>query len=133
MSEDYGNGTLYAIAQNYSYSAESGISAMALSPNARFLYSADFSGDAIWTHSVDEDYGTLSYLDRAALPVGSAPSALVMHPMGQYLFAVLQWSSELVAIKLGWYSGLPTTNTTTYSLLPDRMPHTLNLLKRQLM
>jgi carboxy-cis,cis-muconate cyclase len=131
MFEDYAKGSLYDIAQNYTYANESGISAVALSPNARFLYSADYSGDAIWTHWVDEVTGFLTYHSKLALPAGSAPSALVPHPMGQYLFTVLESSNELLVLSLGWNTALPAANAT-YSLLPNCKIYALDPLKLQL-
>ncbi|OCL01207.1 putative carboxy-cis,cis-muconate cyclase, partial [Glonium stellatum] len=111
------NGVLSDVIEDYSYSEESGVHGLALSPNGRFLYSADLSGNAIWTHDVDVT-GEVDFLYRQSMPVsGAGPRHLAVHPSGYHLYAVLEEANELAAYTLTDATGIPAYNLS-YPIIP---------------
>lgn len=112
------------IAHNYSYSSESTIRSLSFSPNARFLYSADVTGNAIWIHNIDPDSGAAVFFYREDAGSDSSgnykrrPVQVAAHRMGRYLYVVMQETNELVAYELDWYKG-HTKWIASHGLLPE--------------
>ncbi|KAI1499247.1 hypothetical protein F5X99DRAFT_291229 [Biscogniauxia marginata] len=105
-------GVLDALVQDYTYFPTSGVHGTALSPDSRFLYSADDSGNSLWTHSVDSTTGELTYVANLTGPsTGSDPRHVAVHPRGQHLYVVLEGSSELAQYTIDPQTGLPSFDT----------------------
>ncbi|OJD28909.1 carboxy-muconate cyclase [Diplodia corticola] len=114
-------GALEAVAQNVTYTAgTSGVHGMALSVDGRFVYAADDSGNAVWTHSVDEATGLLTEVSRLEAPSeGANPRHAAVHPKGGYLYVVLEEANKLAQYKLDTETGLPVFENVTYPLIPE--------------
>ena len=54
------------MAQLVEYASDSGVHCMAVSPDNKDLYSADDTGNAIWTHAVQPN-GSLKYIGKHIL------------------------------------------------------------------
>lgn len=114
------DGSLSSAIQNYSYANNSGIHGLALSPNGKYLYSADDSGNAIWTHAVNETTGKLKVLNRLPGPRDHIdPRHVTVHKSGSYLYAVLEAGNELLEISLDKDTGLPSYTNVSYLLIPS--------------
>jgi carboxy-cis,cis-muconate cyclase len=88
MSVDI-NGALDKLIQNYTYKSTSGVHGMAISASS-FLYSADDSGNTLWTHKIDNSTGKVALVNSIGGPTtGSDPRHVAVHPNGQYLYVVL--------------------------------------------
>ncbi|KAI9740616.1 MAG: hypothetical protein M1834_005197 [Cirrosporium novae-zelandiae] len=112
-------GALSTVIQNYTYTSTSGVHGLALSPNSKYLYSADDSGNAIWTHRVNNETGTLTFLSKLSGPTtGADPRHVATHPSGTHLYAILEGTNQLAVYSLSQSTGLPTNTTKTYSLIP---------------
>ncbi|KAL1640068.1 hypothetical protein SLS58_007335 [Diplodia intermedia] len=121
LSVDAATGALAGVAQNVSYTTgTSGVHGLALSPDGRFVYSADDSGNAVWTHSVDPTTGLLTEVESMAAPVeGANPRHAAVHPNGDYLWVVLEEANELAQYTLDKETGKPTFTNVTYPLIPE--------------
>ncbi|OCL08034.1 3-carboxy-cis,cis-mucoante lactonizing enzyme [Glonium stellatum] len=114
------NGTLSNVEQDYVYSTSSGVHGLALSPDQRFLYSADDSGNAVWTHRVNQTTGALTYVAKLPGPAtGADPRHVAVHPSGKYMYVVLEGSNELGIYEIDVATGIPTFTNTTYPLIPE--------------
>lgn len=102
-------GTLDAVIQNYTYFVNvSGVHGAALSPHSRYLYSADDTGNTLWTHAVDHDTGEVTVVANLTGPTpGSDPRHVVVHPKGHYLYVILEGSSQLAQYTIDQETGLP--------------------------
>ena len=90
------NGTLSNVEQDYVHSTSSSVHGLALSPDQQILYSPDDSGNAVWTHCVNQTTGALTYVTKLSGPVtGADPRHVAVHPSGQYMYVVLEGSNEL--------------------------------------
>lgn len=117
LSVDDG-GALDAVIQNYTYFPNvSGVHGAALSPDSRYLYSADDTGNTLWTHQVGRDSGEVTALANLTGPTpGSDPRHVVVHPGGRYLYVILEGSSQLGQYTIDQGTGLPAYDGV-YSLL----------------
>lgn len=111
-------GTLDAVIQNYTYFTNvSGVHGAALSPDSQLLYSADDTGNTLWTHAVDRATGEVTYLANLTGPTpGSDPRHVVLHPKGHYLYVILEGSSQLAQYYIDQETGLPAYDVV-YPLL----------------
>ncbi|KAI0151633.1 hypothetical protein GGR57DRAFT_513946 [Xylariaceae sp. FL1272] len=102
------SGTLAEVVQNYTYTTNiSGVHGTVLSPDSRFLYSADDTGNTLWTHSIDRDTGEVSYVANLTGPSpGSDPRHVAIHPGGKYLYVILEGTSQLAQYTIDRH-GLP--------------------------
>ena len=121
LSVDPENGVLDGgIVQNFTYERDSGVHGVALSPDSQFLYSADTSGNAIWTHSISRDDGAVKFVARlAAHSATTHPRHLVVHPSGRFLYAVHEGSSEVAQYYVNPNSGFIDFDGTLYSLIRE--------------
>ncbi|KAK2604136.1 hypothetical protein N8I77_007091 [Diaporthe amygdali] len=111
-------GALDAVIQNYTYFVnKSGVHGAALSPDSRYLYSADDTGNTLWTHAVDPATGEVAVLANLTGPTpGSDPRHVVVHPKGHYLYVILEGASQLAQYTIDRETGLPAYEDA-YSLL----------------
>lgn len=119
MSVD-SQGAFLSTTQNYTYANNSGIHGLALSPDGKYLYSADDSGNSIWTHAVDKKTGELSIQGRLPGPKNRTdPRHVTVHKSGKYLYTVLEEGNELLELSLDKDSGLPAYTNVSYLLIPN--------------
>lgn len=127
LSVDGETGALDAVAQNVSYTTgTSGVHGMAMSPDGRFVYAADDSGNAVWTHAVDGETGVLTEVSRLDAPTeGANPRHAAVHPKGGYLYVVLEEANELAQYRLDEQTGVPVFENVTFPLIPEsgECPH----------
>ena len=113
------NGTLSSVSQLLKYGATAGVHGQAISADHRFLYSADDTGNTLWTHAIEAN-GTLTNVGKLAGPsTKSDPRHVAVHPAGQYLYVVLEGSNQVAAYSIEKSTGLPTLVNPLYPLLPD--------------
>jgi carboxy-cis,cis-muconate cyclase len=125
-------GTLTGVLDTWSYTNESGIHGLALSPlqnttspsrnttTPQLLYSADFNGDLLWTHAIDLRTGAATEVSRFPMPgaAGAHPRHLVAHPNGARLYAVMEADNTVAEYLLDARTGAVTTEVVRHSLLP---------------
>lgn len=113
------SGALEAAIQNFTYSSSSGVHGVALSPDSKFLYSADDSGNSLWTHSIDASTGEVAYVNKLAGPsTGSDPRHVAVHPSGEQLYVVLEGSSQIAQYTVDVFTGAPSF-VGAYSVIRD--------------
>ncbi len=111
-------GDLADMASSWSYGNKSGIHGLAFGWGInQIIYSADLSGDAIWTQGFGF-YGETYPVGKYSVPPGSHPRHIATHPFGKFLYAVMEGTNQLVSYILDPYVGVITRNDSTYSLLP---------------
>jgi carboxy-cis,cis-muconate cyclase len=112
------SGTMDTVIQNYTYFTNvSGVHGVALSPDSQLLYSADDTGNTLWTHSVDRATGEVTALANLTGPSpGSDPRHVAVHPTGNYLYVILEGTSQLAQYTVDRQTGLPALDTV-YPLL----------------
>lgn len=118
------DGGLDAVIQNYTYFANvSGVHGAALSPDSCYLYSADDTGNTLWTHSVDRTTGEVTFLANLTGPSpGSDPRHVVVHPNNKYLYVILEGSSQLAQYSIDQSSGIPYYDAVYPLLLSAQSP-----------
>lgn len=123
VSVESGTGALSAVAQNVSYtSGSSGVHGLALHPSGKYLYSADDSGNAVWTHAINNGTGLLELVSKTDAPsTGANPRHAAVHPLGGYLYVVLEESNELAQYRIDARSGKPVFDNVTFPLIADGM------------
>ena len=122
MSVD-GSGALAEVIQNYTYSTDSGVHGMAMNQANSFLYSADDTGNTLWTHSVDNSTGELTLVDSLAGPeTGADPRHVTVHPAGKYLYVILEGANELAQYSIDQSTGKPSFKNVTFPLIPSSKP-----------
>jgi carboxy-cis,cis-muconate cyclase len=113
------NGVLSSVIQNYTYKSTSGVHGMALDSTNSFLYSADDTGNALWTHSVNNATGKVTLVSSITGPVtGADPRHVTVHPEGQYLYVILEGANELAQYTID-ATGIPSFENVTYPLIPS--------------
>jgi carboxy-cis,cis-muconate cyclase len=118
MMQVSANGSIASRGQSLEYASGSGVHGLALSPDQRYLYSADDNGNAVWTHEVKAD-GTLTYVGKLSAPsTGSDPRHAVVHPNGNYLYVVLEKSNQLAIYSIDPQTHLPSANSQVISVIP---------------
>lgn len=114
------NGALEAAIQNYTYFSSSAVHGTAFSPDSKFLYSADDSGNTLWTHSIEPDTGEVTLVANLTAPSSSAhPRHAAVHPNGKYIYVVLEGSSQIAQYSIDEETGVPSFANVTYPLLLD--------------
>ncbi|KAH8659765.1 carboxy-cis,cis-muconate cyclase [Xylariales sp. PMI_506] len=112
------DGALETSLQNYTYFESSSVHGTALSPNSRFLYSADDGGNTLWTHGIDSTTGELSFVANLSAPaVGDNPRHVTVHPDGGYLYVIFEEASQVAQYTIDTETGVPSYDSA-YSLLP---------------
>ena len=116
------NGTLSSVSHSWRYANRSGIHGLALgsSDGSELLYSADLSGDAIWTHRLAPDGGA-EEVGRFSVASGSHPRHVAAHPRGGRVYAVMEAGNRVAAFTLG-RAGEVEREESTWSLIPRGMP-----------
>ncbi|KAI1324327.1 Lactonase, 7-bladed beta-propeller-domain-containing protein [Xylariaceae sp. FL0255] len=111
------NGQLDQAIQNYTYLLGSAVQEMELSSDSKYLYSADDSGNSIERHAVNSTTGEVSQMWNMSVPVdGADPCHIAMHFGGQYMYVVMEGTSQIIQYLLDDI-GIPTMDNTTFSLL----------------
>jgi carboxy-cis,cis-muconate cyclase len=113
------DGNLANITQTWKYGNNSAIHGLALGPNSDHLYSADYGGDAVWTHQIHRNGKAIVSCRTLALTNGSHPRHLAVHPNGTYLYVLMETTNILTTYSLDLDTGCPTDETITYSLIPE--------------
>jgi carboxy-cis,cis-muconate cyclase len=91
------SGVLSHNIQTFPYRPDSGIHGAALTPDNRFIYSADMLANAIFGHYVEQ--GTCLLKEAFRMDVekpGSAPRHMVVNKNGKYLYVLMELTNELV-------------------------------------
>lgn len=114
------SGALVAQIANVDYDADAGVHGLALSPDGKFVYSADDMGSKVWVHSYDGDTA-LNYSSVAAVQDidGSGARHLVVHPNGKWLYLIHESANEIGVYSRNSTTGEVTDLGETHSLLPD--------------
>ncbi|KAI0149003.1 carboxy-cis,cis-muconate cyclase [Pestalotiopsis sp. NC0098] len=111
-------GQLDAAIQNYTYFSTSAVHGTAFSPDSKFLYSADDSGNTLWTHSIDQETGEVTLVANLTAPSSSAhPRHAAVHPNGEYIYVVLEGASQIAQYSIDAATGIPSFTNVTYPLL----------------
>ncbi|KUJ20819.1 3-carboxy-cis,cis-mucoante lactonizing enzyme, partial [Mollisia scopiformis] len=111
------DGTLSNVSQSWKYGSKSAIHGMTFGRN---LYSADLSGDVLWTHKVNSN-GTVEAVASYPMPeAGMHPRHIAAHPNGNYVYVVMEAGNEVVAYSVNSTTGIIETDVGTYSLIPNR-------------
>lgn len=121
ISVDADTGALVSQIANLTYDTSAGIHGLAISPDSRYVYSADDMGGRVWAHAYDGD-AAVNYSSVAE--VGTALSAtgarhLAVHPNGKWLYVVYESANEIAVWSRDADTGEVVDSNTTYSLLPD--------------
>ncbi|KAM0811513.1 putative Carboxy-cis,cis-muconate cyclase [Seiridium cardinale] len=112
------SGTLEAAIQNYTYFSSSAVHGTAFSPDSKFLYSADDSGNTLWTHSIDQETGEVTLVANLTAPSsGADPRHAAVHPNGTHIYVVLEGSSQVAQYSIDADTGIPSFDNVTYPLL----------------
>ena len=121
MSVDPAIGELNGrVVQNFTYERESGVHGVAFSPDSRFLYSADTSANALWTHAISRADWSVKLVSRlTAVPDTAHPRHIVAHPGGRFLYAVHEGSSEVAQYTVNPTTGVPRFEGVSYPLIRD--------------
>ncbi|KAE9968846.1 hypothetical protein EG328_007198 [Venturia inaequalis] len=117
LSVDEG-GKLVSEVANVTYDSSAGVHGSDLSPDNQFFYSADDSGNGVWSHSYDPATGNVTELQHLKAANGSDPRHLTVHPNGNWVYVVYEASSEVAVYARNTSTGLLTFTNETYSLLP---------------
>lgn len=88
---------------------------------SKYLFVGDTEGDTISRYTIDSSTGELSFLGTTGLPSLSAPTGLVMHPNGDYLYVSNSNSPKSV----GW-SGNGTVSVFQYDSATGNLIETPN-------
>ncbi|KAK7995563.1 carboxy-cis cis-muconate cyclase [Apiospora arundinis] len=118
-------GVLQEVVQSWHYARNnSAIHGLALDPDGMTIYSADLSGDAIWSHSLSPDgtgrvVGLRGGYDLPAEQRGAHPRHLVVHPNGRVLYVVMEAANEVVAYAIDPELRVVARELSRHSLLPE--------------
>lgn len=112
------SGALDTLAQSFTYFNTSGVHGTAFGPDSKFFYSADDGGNSLWTHSVDSTTGELTLVANLTSPAaGADPRHVAVHPNGQFLYVVLEGTSQIAEYAIDAATGIPSFTNVTYPLL----------------
>ncbi|KAK0714188.1 Lactonase, 7-bladed beta-propeller-domain-containing protein, partial [Lasiosphaeria miniovina] len=115
------SGALGGVTHSWKYGSQSGVHGLALGRrgNDTFLYAADLSGDAVWTHRIDGQTGAVVEVGKKAMPrTNMHPRHVRVHPNGTYLYVVMEAANSLVAFGIDDISGAAHDAGKEYSLIP---------------
>ncbi|KAH8904467.1 3-carboxy-cis,cis-mucoante lactonizing enzyme, partial [Coniochaeta sp. PMI_546] len=111
-------GMLASNEQNYPYSPQTGIHGMVFDPTETYLYSADLTGNAIWTHRKRTN-GTVELVSRLPAPApNDHPRWVAMHPSGQYLYALMEAGNRLCEYVIDPATHCPVYTHHSFPLIP---------------
>ncbi|KAK0615228.1 Lactonase, 7-bladed beta-propeller-domain-containing protein [Bombardia bombarda] len=113
-------GALDTVLQSWHYSATSGVHGLALGRsnkgNDTLLYSADLSGDAVWTHRVDGTTGKVREVGRRAMKrAGMHPRHVRVGGNGRWVYVVMEAANSVVGFEVDGEDGVE------FSLIPAGM------------
>ncbi|OIW24399.1 carboxy-cis,cis-muconate cyclase-like protein [Coniochaeta ligniaria NRRL 30616] len=111
-------GMLASNKQNYPYSPQTGIHGMVFDPTETYLYSADLTGNAIWTHHKRTN-GTVELVSHLPAPApGDHPRWVAMHPSGQYLYVLMEAGNRLCEYVIDPTTRCPVYTHHSFPLIP---------------
>lgn len=120
-----GGGVLQEVVQSWHYARNnSAIHGLALDPDGMTIYSADLSGDAIWSHSLSPDgtgrvVGLRGLYDLPPDQRGAHPRHIVVHPNGRVLYVIMEAANEVVAYTIDPELRIVARELSRHSLLPE--------------
>lgn len=119
MSVD-ASGALVEKISNITYDSSAGIHGLAISPDSKYIYSADDMGQRVWSHSYDGST-TLNYSSVTTLQdlPGSGARHLTVHPNGNWVYVISESANEIGVYSRDAATGELTNTNETFSLLPD--------------
>lgn len=113
------DGALQNTVQAVNYGPGSGVHGLAVSSNNAVLYSADDSGNAVWTHLIHPEQGNLAPVDRIPGPQsGSDPRHITVHPSGRHTYVLLEGTNKLAEYKINPVTGTLVPTNASYPLVP---------------
>jgi carboxy-cis,cis-muconate cyclase len=112
------NGTLSSVLQTWTYRVNSGIPGLAFSADGTSLYSADLSGDGVWTQAVGTDGKVTAVATFPMSTAGAHPKHLTAHSSGSYLYVVLEAGNALIEYSLNADTAAVRAQVNSYSLIP---------------
>ena len=118
-------GTLDRVIDFWPYTNDSRVHGMALRRVAgkTLLYSADVTGDAVWTHSVNETTGKVTKLGQFKMPrTGVHPRHIAVHPKGDFAYVLTEAGNTIDLLRLDSTAQTVNADATSYKLVPDGMP-----------
>lgn len=122
-------GALASHIANVTYDASAGVHGLALSPDSRYVYSADDMGSRVWAHSYDGS--AAAGLDSSSATASSSSVAevqqlggagarhLTVHPNGKWLYVIYESDNQIGVYSRDAETGALVDTNATYSLLPD--------------
>lgn len=116
-------GRLDAVVAAWRYADDSGIHGLALAgregEGGDLLYSADLSGDAIWTHRLCAD-GGVEVAGRFEVESGSHPRHIAVHPgRGRRVYVVMEAGNRVVEYGLDGGGVVEREEGRRWGLIPD--------------
>jgi len=117
-------GTLNRVIDFWPYTNYSRVHGLALRRVADkvLLYSADVTGDTIWTHSVNATTGKATRLGQFKMPrAGVHPRHIAVHPTGEHAYVVGEAGNNLDLLPLDPTSHVVQADATSFKLVPDGM------------
>ncbi|KAI2602402.1 Lactonase, 7-bladed beta-propeller-domain-containing protein [Hypoxylon sp. NC1633] len=113
-------GSLSSVIQNFEYADGSAVHGVSFSPDSKYLFSADDGGNSVWVHNIEASIGTLAFASRLEMPWEKAdPRHVVTHPKGQYVYTVLEGSSQVVQLLFSSELGKLYLMNETWPLIKD--------------
>ncbi|KAK1750373.1 Lactonase, 7-bladed beta-propeller-domain-containing protein [Echria macrotheca] len=121
------DGTLADVLDRWTYTPSSGVHGLALNEvdGQQLLYSADLSGDLIWTHAVNLTTGKVAEVGRLGVGgTGVHPRHLAAHSNGKYLYVVNEANNSLAQFELSPQRGEAVKESVRYRLIPEKENNT---------
>lgn len=95
------HGSISGIIQSFDYGIGSGVHGLAFGPDNDVLYSADDSGNSLWTHSINSETGQVEFVDRIAAPTdGADPRHITVHPNGKFAYVIFEGTNKLALYRI---------------------------------
>ncbi|KAK3367972.1 Lactonase, 7-bladed beta-propeller-domain-containing protein [Podospora didyma] len=120
---DPASGALTEVKQSWKFASASGVHGLALGrrggSNDTYIYSADLSGDAVWTHRADAETGKVTQVGKKVMPREKMhPRHIRVHPNGTYVYVLMEAANSLVSWSLDAETGAASVAGKEYSLIP---------------
>ena len=104
--------------ETWKYSNNSGVHGLAFGAEGDRLYSADLSGDGVWTHSIGTDGKVAAVGTLAMNRTGLHPRHIAAHSAGQRVYVVLEAGNAVIEYFLNEDTQAVETQVNSYSLIP---------------
>lgn len=114
------SGALVSQIANVTYDASAGVHGLALSPDSRYVYSADDMGSRVWAHAYDgaaaRNYSSVAEVQQLS---GAGARHLAVHPNGKWLYVIYESDNQIAVYSRDTDTGALVDTNATFSLLPD--------------